>query len=459
MKKQILIIGGGISGLTVLHYLKKRYAGNLDVQIQLLEKNETAGGTIKTIREDGFIFEAGPNGFLSSRAETTFELIDDLGLQGSLISANQDSKIRFISVKNTLYRIPKNPLDFFSFELLSWRDKLRIPCEVLVPKGKNPDESVYDFGRRRLCENFSKIFLDCVVSGIYGGDAHRLSLKAAFPRIYEIEQTYGSLFKGMLHLGLTQKRNRGEKKFNAQPKGTLTSFRGGMTELTEKLAATYADSIQTNAEVFSMTKEQRQFFVKTSRQSCYADEIFLCTPAYQAAEITKEINASLGSLFLRIDYVPLAVVGLGFRKSTFKTLPAGFGYLTPSSQKRNILGVLFDSNIYLQRSSEDCFLLRVMMGGARGPDIIEKPIEELIAIARSEIRSVFKIFDIPVFIKTVFWPKAIPQYNIGYLEIKEKIEQELAKINGLHLAANYLGGVSLNDCIRNAKLCVSKCGI
>ena len=242
MSKSILIIGGGISGLAVLHYLKQKYAGRPDVEVLLLEKDAAAGGTVRSVVRNGCLFETGPNGFLDSSPlrpigslregpngqrepngkPRTLELVAELGLVGELVKAGRDAQVRYICLNNVLHPFPMSPGGLFGFRPMRLREKLRVFAEPFVARGTDPGESVYGFGARRLGEKFSRLFLDPMVSGIYGGDARETVLKAAFGRIHELEQRYGSLFKAMMRL-----------RKGGMPKGTLTSFHRGQEQLTD----------------------------------------------------------------------------------------------------------------------------------------------------------------------------------------------------------------------------------
>jgi len=214
MSKNIIIIGGGISGLALLHYLKQKYIDREDIHIQLLEKNERLGGTIGSAKKNGCLYETGPNGFLDSK-KRTLKFVQELDLEKCLVKADEDSKIRYLSVGNKLHRLPLGPKDFLSFKLLNPLEKIRVLGEYFIPKRCDPDESVYDFGKRRLGEKFSKIFLDPMVSGIYGGDARNANLKSVFPGIYALEEEYGSLVKAMIRIRRARKiAGNGETKDN-----------------------------------------------------------------------------------------------------------------------------------------------------------------------------------------------------------------------------------------------------
>ena len=451
MQKQILIIGGGISGLTVLHYLKRKHAKRKDIDIKLLERESFPGGTIRTVHEDGFAFECGPNGFLSSKP-STLELTSELGLNGSLVEADPAAKKRFISLSNTLHEIPMGPNNFLFFKPFSLEDKLRVLGEIGIARGNNPNETVYEFGTRRLGRNFAELFLDPMVSGVFGGDCKALHLKSAFPRVYEIEQTYGSLLKGSIALALKKKK----RQIQVEPKGTLMSFQKGMGELIETLQAKYSDSIRLGDDVESLKKVNSRFMVQAKSGEHSAEEVFLCTPAYAAAGILFYFNKLLTEELRKIYYAPMAVVGLVYRKSAFPKVPAGFGYLIPSRENRAALGALFSSNIFKGRAREEYVLLQVMIGGARHPEAASKAKEEFLEIAKEEIKSILAPRSEPEKVFFAFWPKAIPQYNRGYPEVAGKINKELEVIRGLHLTANYFGGVSVNDCVLSARLAAEK---
>lgn len=445
--KNILVIGAGISGLTVLHYLKKKYANRKDIDIKLLERDSFPGGTIRTVHEDGFAFERGPNGFLSSKP-STLELINELGLDFSLIAANQEAKKRFISLSNKLEEIPLGPNNFLFFKPFSLKDKLRVLGEICVSRGRNPNETVYEFGERRLGKNFAELFLDPMVSGVFGGDCRNLHLRSAFPRIYEIEQTYGSLLKGAITLAVKKKKG----KLQVEPKGTLTSFQKGMGQFSEAIFEKYKDSVRLDEEVESLKKVNSRFVVQAKGGEYSAEEVFLCTPAYAAASILFYFNKLLTEELRKILYAPMAVVGLAYRKSAFARAPSGFGYLIPSRENRMALGALFSSNIFPGRAPEGYLLLQVMIGGARHPEIATTSKDEIIKIAKAEIDNVLSPSEGPQKEFFASWSKAIPQYNKGYPEIAEKITNELKGIRGLHLVANYRGGVSVNDCVYNARM-------
>jgi len=453
MRKQIVIIGGGISGLALLHYLKQKYIHHERVDILLLEKNGHLGGTIRSIIKDGCLFETGPNGFLDSK-KRTLDLIRELDLESSLVKASQESKIRYISVNNTLHQLPSSLKTFLSFRLLNFTEKLRILGEYFIPKKNDPYESVYDFGKRRLGEQFSKIFLDPMICGIYGGDARNTNLKAVFPRIYALEEEYGSILKAMIKIRKA-KKNMGNGM--GTPIGTLTSFQNGVAQLIDTVGKKYEESICLNQDIKEISLHEDQYtIISTDGQRYTADELYFCTPSYCVGSMIKDVNNRLSEGLTKINYAPIVVIGLVYPLQYFKKKPKGYGYLIPSSEEKEILGVLFEGNIFSGRCRKDQVLFRVMIGGSRHPDILSKAKEELVQLAVREIETLLEkkeqlnenggpqeLFFMPL-------AKAIPQYDLDYTEAKATIEDELKKIPHLHLVANYLNGVSLNDCIESA---------
>ncbi|MCB9771772.1 MAG: protoporphyrinogen oxidase [Candidatus Omnitrophica bacterium] len=442
MSKTIIIVGGGISGLTVLHHLRKKHANTHDVAIKLLEMEDSVGGTVRTIRRNGTQFEAGPNAFLDSKP-STLELAQDLGLESDLTVASTENKIRYICLENNLYQLPKSPISFFRFKPLTFIEKLRAIMEVCVPRGQNPNETVYEFGTRRLGEGIAKYFLDPLVSGICAGDSHELNLQFTFPTIYSLEQKHNSLIRGMF----------ANKKGKS---GQLRSFKHGMGQLIEKLAQQHADSIVTGIMVDRVLPQKNGYDIQAGQTSFFADELILSTPAFATANIVNAMNPDLAKHLREIPYASITVVGLVYTVEQFKTLIRGFGYLRPTHEGKEILGVLFSSQIFPSRVSQGKVLLQVLLGGAKHPQTIRKSEEEIFDIAQEEIKNVLGVTGHPQDQFIFRWGKAIPQYNRAYPKTYSTIKNTLQQHPHLHLLANYLDGIALNDCTANAKALADK---
>ncbi len=448
-----------MSGLTALYYLRQKYAQRNDVNIKLLEMESVCGGTIKTVERNGYQFETGPNGFLDNKPSTLI-LAKELGLENELIAASPATKIRSICVGDVLYPLPSSPVSFLKFKPMSFPSKLRVAQEIFIAKGQNPNETVYQFGTRRLGENFAKYFLDPMVSGIFGGNAGDLNLQYAFPRIHQIEQKYGSLFKGMISLMLEKRRQRRKNSLTAgQPTGQLWSFKNGMGQLTQKLVEINADGIQSGVCVQQIVQQGQGYQIQTMDKKYFADEIILSVPAFAAADILRGTNKDLVDELSKIPYASIVVVGLVYDAQQFDCLPQGFGYLRPTHEGREVLGVLFSSNIFPSRCPKGKMLFQIMLGGACNPDTVRKSDEELLTLAKEEVAKILKAKKEVQDQFLLRWGKAIPQYNREYPQTYLEIKKAMADMPHLYLLANYLDGISLNDCTANAKALVENLNI
>lgn len=446
MTKNIVIIGAGISGLSLLYFLRKKYAGRSDVRITLLEKSGHAGGNIRTHSEEGALFEWGPNGFLSNQP-VMLDLINELGLSGELTTARAQAKRRYILVNGVLHAFPLGPGGLIKFRPMTLRQKLRIFLEPFVAKGNDSQESLHGFVKRRFGLACAQYFADPMVSGIYGGNSEHLNAQAAFPKICEFEQTSGSVIKGMI---------ASRKKSNGSLKTELRSFKGGMGTLIKALADACAQSVRLNEMVKEIIPASPYYLVVTDQDKYPADELYIATPAFAAAELIKHFDRDLTLALSAIEYAPIAVVGLLFEKTAFQSIPDGFGYLIPSSQNNKVLGVLAESNIFEGRAPKPQIMLRVMIGGARHPDCAKMGQDELTKMALDELNERFGLTQPPTAKFFVNYAKAIPQYETQYPLLKKKILQHLTALKGLFLFSNYLDGVSSNDCVKNAQLMASR---
>ncbi len=403
--KSIAIIGGGISGLTVLHYLKQRFGDA--VEITLFEREASTGGTIRSFKKDSCLFEWGPNGFLDNQP-ASLQLIKELGLTDQLIEAQAPARRRYIQIKGELSAVPAGPIDFIRTPLLPLKDKWSLITGIFK-KNISTDLSIYDYVSQRFSPCIAESLVDPFIGGIYAGDIKRLHMASAFPKL----------------------KRKGFKK------SRMRSFKGGMGQIIEALDKRYQRHIQTNLEISSAPRD--------------ADITIVAVPAYAAAKIVENLNPVLSQLLTQIPYAPIAVVGLLFKEGSFKKKPDGFGYLIPSKANKDVLGVLIESNVYAGRSRGDQIMMRVMLGGRCHPAIINDGQDQILARAIGEIDSVYGLISAPIETFVKLWPQAIPQYEIDYPHWRQSIAQQCAKTPGLYLCANYLDGISFNDCVYNAK--------
>jgi len=437
---EAIIVGGGISGLSIAYFLLKR---NPELDIKLIESEKRTGGKIITEKVSGFLCEGGVNGFLSNKP-STISLAKELNIEP--IKGSESAKKRYILIDGKLKEVPSNPLKFFLSSLLSFSGKIRMISEYLIPPLKEEkDESVEEFVSRRVGREFYEKLIDAMSTGIYAGDPSRMSMKSCFPKVYFLEKKYGGLIKGLLAL----KKER--KNVKAQPDTVLMSFKGGMLELINSLESKLEGRIIKGKKVTGCNYENGIYrvFLESGETISTKKVIFAC-PAHNTAQILKDFDKEISDILNSIPYPPLSVVALGFKRQQIGFGTDLYGFLVPYREKRKILGTLFDSSIFPERAPEGYVLLRSMIGGRRAPELALLPDEKLIDLAMSELKEILKIKGEPNFIKIFRWERAIPQYELGHEEKLKRIDEILKKYPGLYLTGNAYRGVSVNDCIENS---------
>ena len=454
---RVIVIGGGISGLSAAYFIRKGLdEAGLPFELELIEKDERVGGKFTARKENGFLVEGGPNGFLDSKP-WTLDLVHELGMDESLLPSDEAAAKRFIYSRGSLHQLKASPMGFFASNLLSVPGRIRIIGELFAPiTEKGRDTSLAEFAVRRLGREALERLLDPMVSGIFAGDPERMSLRACFPRIAELEETYGGLIKGLFRIAGEKKRakKRGEEVISsgpAGPGGILTSFKGGVSALSDKLASVLGSSLKTGSEVLKVNRSDTTWTVRTKDGDHQADTVILATPAHAAAGILSELSSKTSEILGQIPYSPMAIVGLGYDIKDLAAPPHGFGYLIPSVENKRILGALWTSSIFPgYRAPEGKVLIRAMAGGAR--DHLTSFLDErsLLEIVRSEMAATMGLTAKPEFVTIQRWEKAIPMYTVGHLERLSLAESHLPE--GIFLAGNSYRGIGINDCVRESKV-------
>jgi oxygen-dependent protoporphyrinogen oxidase len=359
---RLVIVGGGISGLSLAYFLLEKKP-SLDIVI--FESEKKPGGKIWTDKADGFLCEGGVNGFLDNRPRT-LELVSKLALNP--LRSSDKARKRYIFSDGKLHLLPESPVSFFSSDLLSVYGRLRILWEIFAPKGSGDDETLAAFAKRRLGKEAYEKLIDPMASGIYAGDPERMSLKSCFPRIHELEQKYGSLIRAMIKLQ-KEAKNTG-KKVGAGPGGVLTSFSGGMGQIISTLSASLGERLKTDARVLSVDRKSDRYRVYLSDGSDIETEaVVFATPAYETSAMLRGLDKTLSSTLDEIYYPAVSVICLGYRRDKISRTLDGFGFLIPNREGRKILGTLWDSSVFPNRAPEGYVLLRSMLGGVRNSEL------------------------------------------------------------------------------------------
>jgi oxygen-dependent protoporphyrinogen oxidase len=445
MSMRVVIVGAGISGLTAAYWLKK--AG---VDVLVLEQGATVGGTMQTLREDGWLVETGPN----SALETTplfGEMFEGLGILDQRVYANEKSNRRYILRDGMLHPLPMSPAAFLGSRLWSAAGKLRLLKEPFVGRAEK-EETIAEFVQRRLGREFLDYAINPFVAGVYAGNPEQLSVRAAFPKLYALEEKYGGLIKGMIK-GAKERRQRAE---TAKDRARMFSFVDGMGTFPQAIARMLGDAVQTNTRVVGIERSDSSswtvLFASQGRtDAVQAAAVIIATPAAHAAQMVARIAPSLAEKLSAIYYPPVAEVFLGFRHEQIPRALDGFGFLIPAKEQRNILGTIWSSAIFPNRSPEGHAALTTFVGGSRQPEMCGLSDEDLIRIVTEELHAIMGVVGQPVFSKVLRWEKAIPQYNLGYLDIMSEVERCEAEVPGLFFCSNFRGGIAVGDCVMSGK--------
>lgn len=433
-ERSVAILGAGITGLSIAWQLQKQ-----GCNITIYEKETTPGGVIQSHRSQGWLIEHGPNTLLVNN-KNIWNLINELGLNHSVCRPGSEAKKRFIVRNRKLQKVPMSPGEFFATNLLSTGAKFRLLKEPFISALQRDDESIASFIRRRLGAEPLHYAINPFVSGIYAGDPNTLSMRHTFTSLFEMEQQHGSISRGFLK----RKKNKGEAK------RALISFDNGMQQLPNAMADRLHNSIRYENSVEHLRKTDAGWQLKTNDTSFDHSDVISTIPLHGLPQISSNKKTKLLlSRLAEIEYVPMSVLSLGFKREQVQHPLEGLGMLIPEREPYSFLGCLFSSSLFEKRAPHGHLLLTCFIGGARQPDLATASPHSQIKTIVPELRELLDMEGEPVFHHHSFWKQAIPQYSVGYstyLKTMQDIEQENP---GFFLAGNYRYGVSVPDCILN----------
>ncbi len=441
LPKRVIIIGGGISGLSAAYYLNR--AG---IRPTLIEKAPQIGGVIRTSVQQGCVIEAGPDSFLAAKP-AAMDLIREVGLADQVIGSNDHLRVTYILKHGKLVplpdglmmMVPTKIMPLIGTSLLSWGTKIRMGLEYLRrPNGRQPERSVHDFLLDHYGEESVDYLAEPLLAGVYGGDPKQMSANSVLPRFVEIETKYGSLTRGVLATPRSKESG-----------SIFKTLKNGLGHLVEALRPS-AEIV--NGKVEAIERSVAGFRVRTNGDWIEADQLVVATPAVDAAQILESTNAELADQLRNIPYNSSVTLALGYRKDTFDHPLQGFGFLVPKRERKYITACTWVGNKFNYRVPDDMVLLRCFMGG----DALNESDEVLVDSAQRELRAIMEIQAAPVFHSVSRWPSAMAQYTVGHAQRVQRIESIVKNIPGLHLAGNAYNGIGIPDCIRMGKEAAAK---
>ena len=460
--KRIAVVGGGISGLAAAFALEEHRRNGAVLDYVLYESSPRLGGVLRTEHIDGCVVEAGPDSFLTEKPWAS-DLCRAVGLEDQLIGSNDAERKTYILVRGRLvvipdglmFMVPTKILPTMRSPLFSWKTKLRIARELFHrPRVAEGDESVASLVARHYGAEMVDRLADPLLSGIYGGEASALSVRAVLPRFAEMERTHGSLGRAMLSA---------RKKMSSAPKKPtpplFTSLKSGMQQLVEAVVSRLSPlSLLTNTTVQAVRPEAGGWILSAGQRSEHFDAVILAVPTYAAAEMLRlntglptEPTTQLPTELTAIQYTSSITVALGYDREARQSLPPGFGFLVPRSEDKHMLAATFVHNKFPHRAAPDRALLRCFIGGVRAEAAWPLTDDQIVGLVRSELQQILGVRSEPLFARVYRWKAAMAQYGIGHLERLERIERLRQQLPGLALAGNGYRGIGVPDCIRSGR--------
>jgi oxygen-dependent protoporphyrinogen oxidase len=448
--KRVAVVGAGISGLATAYWLK-----NNDRDVTVFERAPRVGGTIVTEESDGFLLDLGPNSSLET-TQALKDLIRDLGIEDRRVYANEASNNRYVLRDGQLHALPMSPPAFLKTRLFSTGAKFRLLKEPFVAPTDGNDISLADLVRYRLGNEILDYAINPFVAGVYAGDPENLSAAAAFPKLYALEQKYGSFIKGAIK-GARERKKRGEV---AKDRARLFSFSNGMEILPRALESVLGENIRLNSSISQVEKKERQLDLHVAQEGNERvesfDQVVLSVPTDSLAGILKNVAPGLSERVGAVAYPPVAVVFTGFKTESVARELDGFGFLVPLVERRKILGSIWSSTIFPGRAPEGYVALTTFVGGTRRPDDVALDDDRLLELVVDDLDAIIGLRGDPTLVRIKRWLRAIPQYAMGYQDVQRMFDEVESEVAGLYFAGNFRRGISIGDSVQCAHDTVQK---
>jgi oxygen-dependent protoporphyrinogen oxidase len=459
--KRIAIIGGGISGLSAAFALEKQRSAGLPIWYELFESSPRLGGVLATDEVDGCQIEAGPDSFLTEKPWAS-DLCRELGLGDQLVGSNDADRKTYILVKGRLVEIPDGLMFMVPTKIMptllsplfSVSTKVKMAREWFHPPRKaEGDETVASLVERHYGPEMVDRLADPLLSGVYGGEATQLSVRAVLPRFAEMEAKYGSLGRAMLAA-----RKKAPQVAKGAVRPLFTSLRGGMQQMVDAIVGRLPASVlHIETPVQSIQQQDGGWLVSAGLHSDHFDAVVIAVPTRVASSLIRMTIPELATELDGVDYTSSVTVNLAYDGSVRSALPPGFGFLVPRSEGKRMMAATFVHNKFPHRASPQRALLRCFIGGVRNEWVLQASEEEIVGVVREELRQMIGLNTDPLFTRIYRWKGAMAQYRVGHLERLQRIDQLLTGLPGLALAGNGYRGIGVPDCVRSGAEGSRKC--
>lgn len=457
---RITIIGGGIAGLAAAYRLTRPgFCQGLEPQVILLERVSRAGGSISTYELEDYTLELGPDMFQTEKPEA-LRLCEELGLTENIVPTNETCRRTFIAADNKLHALPEGfqlmaPTElgpFFNSPLMSFKGKMRMAMDLLVPrKSKNEDESLASFVKRRLGQEALDRIAQPMIGGIYSGDPEKLSLAATMPRFLEMEQKHSSVIRGLM----SERKSKDKSSEAGCRYGMFVSLERGLGMMIERLvAALPPDCLHFHCPVVAVEpgKHGKPYDVVVASGTIVpSDAVIVSSPSFVAADMLTPMDEDLSSMLRRIKYSSCAVMNLIYNRADIPHPLDGFGFVVPAIEKRTIMACSFASVKFPGRCPREKAVLRIFVGGALQPEIYDFTDEQIECLMWEDLHTYLGLNSVPLLSLITRYPRSMPQYNVGHLDLVKELRAKLEPFPGVALAGNAYDGVGIPDCIRSGE--------
>jgi oxygen-dependent protoporphyrinogen oxidase len=454
---RVVIVGGGISGLTAAYEIDKRAkAASREIELTVLDAAPRSGGVLATVQRNGCLMELGPDSMITDKPWAR-ELCDEIGLSDKVIGTQRERRGSFLLREGRLVRTPEGfhlmaPSQLTPFILspfVSPLGKLRMAMDLVLPRGPKDDESLAQFVRRRLGTEALTRVAQPMVGGIYTADPEKLSLLATMPRFKEMEAKHRSLIIAMIRGRLTKTDASGGA---TGPRYDLFStLKPGLGTFVDRLAELIGpERIVTNTPAIELRRAGAEWRVVTAQKELCADAVISATPSWAAAQILSGVDETLANELRAIEYASSITLNLVYRREDITHPLDAFGFVVPACEGRALLACTFSSQKYAGRASGEKVLLRAFLGGALAPEMADLDDAEVLKRATHDLGEILGARQ-PIDSLITRWPRSMPQYHLGHLERVQRIDRQVEKNAGLQLCGNALRGIGIPDCVREGR--------